>query len=67
MRLIASLLLTLPALAQALNSPDGQVQVDVSVNAEQQLVYTVQRAGQPVLLPSRLGLVLEQGDFANGL
>lgn len=67
MRLIASFLLALPALAQALNSPDGQLQVDVSVNAEQQLVYTVQRAGQPVLLASRLGLVLQQGDFANGL
>ncbi len=67
MRLIASLLLALPALAQALGSPDGQIQVDVSVNAQQQLVYTVQRAGQPVLLASRLGLVLEQGDYANGL
>lgn len=67
MRLIASLLIAFPALAQALGSPDGQLQVDVSVNAGQQLVYTVQRAGQPVLLASRLGLVLEQGDFANGL
>jgi alpha-glucosidase len=67
MKLIASILLAMPALAQALNSPDGQLQVDVSVNDQQQLVYTVQRAGQPVLLASRLGLVLEQGDFANGL
>lgn len=67
MRLIAALLLTLPTLAQALNSPDGQLQVDVSVNDRQQLVYTVQRAGQPVLLASRLGLVLEEGDFADGL
>lgn len=67
MRFIASLLIAFPALAQALSSPDGQLQVDVSVNAEQQLVYKVQRAGQPVLLASRLGLVLEQGDFANGL
>ena len=67
MKLIASLLLAIPALAQALSSPDGQLQVDVSVNDQQQLVYTVQRAGQPVLLASRLGLVLEQGDFANGL
>jgi hypothetical protein len=64
---LASLLLVLPALAQALGSPDGQLQVDVSVNAERQLVYTVQRAGQPVLLASRLGLVLEEGDFASGL
>lgn len=67
MRFIASLLLALPALAQALGSPDGRLQVHVSVNDQQQLVYTVQRAGKPVLLPSRLGLVLEQGDYANGL
>ncbi|MCY4745733.1 glycoside hydrolase family 97 catalytic domain-containing protein [Pelomonas sp. UHG3] len=64
---LASLLFAVPALAQALSSPDGQLQVDVSVNDQQQLVYTVQRAGQPVLLASRLGLVLAQGDFANGL
>lgn len=64
---LASLLLAVPALAQALSSPDGQLQVDVAVNGARQLVYTVQRAGQPVLLPSRLGLVLEEGDFANGL
>lgn len=64
---LASLLFAVPALAQALSSPDGQLQVDVSVNDQQQLVYTVQRAGQPVLLASRLGLVLEQGDYANGL
>ncbi|MCE4555429.1 glycoside hydrolase family 97 protein [Roseateles cellulosilyticus] len=67
MRLIASLLLALPALAQALSSPDGQLQVDVTVNADQQLVYTVQRAGQPVLLASRLGLVLAEADFSTGL
>jgi alpha-glucosidase len=67
MRFIASFLLAVPALAHALSSPDGQLQVDVSVNDQQQLVYTVQRAGQPVLQASRLGLVLEQGDYANGL
>lgn len=67
MRRIAALVLALPALAQALSSPDGQLQVDVSVNDQQQLVYSVQRAGQPVLLASRLGLLLAQGDYANGL
>lgn len=68
MRLTLALLsFAVPTLAQALNSPDGQLQVDVSVNDQQQLVYTVQRAGQPVLGASRLGLVLAQGDFANGL
>jgi hypothetical protein len=66
-RTLASLLFALPALAQALSSPDGQLQVDVSINAQQQLVYAVQRAGQPVLLASRLGLLLEEGDYANGL
>jgi alpha-glucosidase len=64
---LASFLLTLPAWAQALSSPDGRLQIDVSVNDQQQLVYSVQRAGQPVLLASRLGLVLEEGDFASGL
>jgi hypothetical protein len=63
----ASLLLALPALAHALSSPDGKLRIDVSVNAEQQLVYQVQREGQPVLLASRLGLVLEEGDFAKEL
>jgi hypothetical protein len=64
---LASFLMALPALAQALSSPDGQLKVDVSVNDQQQLVYAVQRAGQPVLLASRLGLVLEEGDYASGL
>ncbi len=63
----ASLLLAVPVLAQALDSPDGRLQVDVSVNDQHQLVYAVQRAGQPVLLASRLGLVLEEGAFADGL
>ena len=64
---LAPLLFALSTGAHALSSPDGLLQVDVSVNDQQQLVYTVQRAGQPVLLASRLGLVLAQGDFANGL
>ncbi len=64
---LASLLLALPVLAHALASPDGQLRVDVSINEQRQLVYTVQRAGQPVLLASRLGLVLEDADFSNGL
>ena len=62
-----SLLLALPVLAHALTSPDGQIQVDVRVNAQQHLVYSLQRAGQPVVLESRLGLVLENAELANGL
>ncbi|WP_343624815.1 glycoside hydrolase family 97 protein [Roseateles puraquae] len=67
MRAVLSALLALPALAHALSSPDGQLQVDVSVNADRQLVYAVQRDGVPVLLPSRLGLVLEEADFSHDL
>ena len=67
MKHLATLLLALPTLAHALSSPDGQLQVDVTLNAEGQLLYAVQRAGQPVLGPSRLGLVLEEADHANGL
>ncbi|HEY1131116.1 MAG TPA: glycoside hydrolase family 97 catalytic domain-containing protein [Roseateles sp.] len=67
MKFIVTILLAIPALAQALGSPDGQLQVDVSVNDDQQLTFAVQRAGQPVLRASRLGLVLEEADFANGL
>jgi hypothetical protein len=67
MRAALSLLLALPALAHALTSPDGQIQVDVRVNAQQHLVYALQRAGQAVVLESRLGLVLEDADLANGL
>ncbi len=60
-------LLAASAFAAPLTSPDKQLAVEVHVNDQQQLVYTVQRAGQPVLLASRLGLVLEGADLASQL
>jgi len=60
-------LLATQAFATPLLSPDKQLAVDVRINAQQQLVYSVHRAGQPVLLESRLGLLLEGADMASAL
>ena len=64
----SGLLAVLPGLAQAaLSSPDQRLTVQVRVTPDQQLVYSVQREGQAVLLDSRLGLQLEGADLASGL
>jgi alpha-glucosidase len=55
-----------PALAP-LKSPDGHVAVEVRVTPAHTLEYAIRRDGQPVILPSRLGLQLEGADFMNGL
>ncbi|MDI4635642.1 glycoside hydrolase family 97 catalytic domain-containing protein [Pelomonas sp. V22] len=60
-------LLAASAFAAPLTSPDQQLAVELRVNEQQQLVYTVQRAGQPVLLASRLGLMLEGADLGSQL
>ena len=60
-------LLVAQALAAPLTSPDQQLAVEVRINDQQHLVYTVQRAGKPVLLDSRLGLHLEGADLATQL
>lgn len=66
-RLLALLLIAVaPAWAQ-LKSPDGQLEVVLELDAQQRLHYRVSRAGQPVLLPSRLGLQLEGADLASRL
>lgn len=65
--LLATAAAAVPALASALVSPDGRIQVDVSLDAQQRLVYRVQQAGKPVLLPSRLGLQLADADLSNNL
>lgn len=59
------LLLAAPALA--LTSPDRKLDVQLRLNPAQQLVYSVQREGKPVLLESRLGLQLASADLASGL
>ena len=69
MRLLLALLplLAIQAGAAPLTSPDKQLAVEVRINEQQQLVYTVQRGGQAVLLDSRLGLQLEGADLASRL
>ena len=53
--------------ALALQSPDKQLDVSVFVNPDQTLSYSVKRNGQPVLLPSPLGLKLAGADLSRGL
>lgn len=48
-------------------SPDGALEVRVSLNAEGAPRYAVSRAGRPVLAESRLGLVRDDTDFSRGL
>ncbi|UUZ47541.1 glycoside hydrolase family 97 N-terminal domain-containing protein [Massilia sp. B-10] len=60
-------LLFCTAAARAVDSPDGRIHVQVELSAQQTLVYSVSREGRPVLLPSALGLVLADADFAAGL
>jgi alpha-glucosidase len=53
--------------ALALQSPDKQLNVSVEVTPDNTLSYSVTRHGQPVLLPSPLGLQLVGADFSRGL
>ncbi|WP_308365657.1 MULTISPECIES: glycoside hydrolase family 97 catalytic domain-containing protein [unclassified Microbulbifer] len=50
--------------ALALQSPNKQLDVSVSVNADKTLTYSITRNGEPVLLSSPLGLKLEGADFS---
>jgi len=51
----------------ALESPNKQLDVSVVVNADKTLSYSIKRNGQPVLLPSPLGLNLAGVDLSHGL
>lgn len=64
----ASLALSLASgAALALQSPNKQLDLSVTLNPDQTLSYSVKRNGQAVLLPSPLGLKLEGADFSRGL
>ncbi len=67
--LTLSCLLALPLAAQAqapLLSPDKTLRVQVQLSGGQAF-YDVSRAGQPVLVHSRLGLVRDDADFTQDL
>jgi hypothetical protein len=55
------------AFAAPLTSPDRHISVEVRVTPSRTLEYSVQRDGQRVILPSRLGLQLKGADLAQGL
>ena len=76
LRVIAVVLVTLSwALCSAagsdgvplVSSPNGRVAVTFTLSPEGEARYSVDLAGQPVLQPSRLGLVREDADFSRGL
>ncbi|WP_062059547.1 glycoside hydrolase family 97 protein [Cellvibrio sp. OA-2007] len=52
---------------ELLTSPDKQIQVKVFVTQQNTLAYSVDRASQPVILESDLGLQLTAADFTQGV
>ncbi|WP_331345583.1 glycoside hydrolase family 97 protein [Cellvibrio sp. UBA7661] len=52
---------------ELLTSPDQQLQVNVFVTEQNTLAYSVERAAQPVVLESDLGLQLTTADFTQGV
>jgi hypothetical protein len=55
------------ACAHDITSPDKQVKVQFELSPRGEPTYAVARAGQPVLLTSRLGLRLQAADLSRGL
>ena len=47
------------AMAESITSPNGQLQLNFSVNAQGEPVYELSYKGKPVINPSKLGLELK--------
>ena len=63
----ALLCLPLPAAADVtVASPDGHVRFVLAANAQGRLQYTVTFNGKNILDPSRLGIVVDKVDLADG-
>jgi alpha-glucosidase len=55
---LAALLFAFPAAAQVTaSSPDGKIQVSVTLDNDGRPYYAVSRAGKPIIKPSRLGFL----------
>src|SRR5688572_18273161 len=48
-------------------SPDKKIEVTVWLGTEGKPLYSVTYAGEPVLKPSKLGLICDDGDFSASL
>lgn len=64
---VAALPLTAAMPSHDISSPDGLLRATVELTAEGRLTYQVHRDNEPVLLPSRLGLIRDDADFSQGL
>ena len=70
-RLLLVLLALFGACAQAddlasVSSPNGEIKLTVQTDAEGRLAYSVERRGNPLLKPSRLGLLLTNAHQLDG-
>ncbi len=50
-----------------LSSPDGSINVACYLNDQGHLVYNIKKDAQDVVLPSRLGIIMEDSDFSSDL
>src|SRR5690606_4470234 len=50
-----------------ITSPDGALDVQVTLDDQQRLRYSVQRGGDTVIEKSNLGIALADADFTQGL
>ena len=57
--LLLAFLVGTSAKAESITSPDGQLKLDFSVNAQGEPVYELSYKGKEVIKPSRLGLELK--------
>ena len=59
---LSFLCLTFTAMGQTLMSPNGQLKMEFSLDAQGRPTYTLQYKGKDIVKPSHLGLELKQED-----
>jgi alpha-glucosidase len=50
-----------------INSPNGKIKIEVRADANDQLTWSVQREGQPVLAPAPLGLIVDGNNLGQSV
>jgi len=65
--LIACVSFNVQAKSLSITSPDKKINLNVAINPQSVLVYSIEHDGQLVVLESQLGLVLSQADFTKDL